>query len=50
MQHVWEKGAVHTGYWWENLRKLDDVEDPGVGERMILKWTFKKWDGGIRLD
>ena len=50
MQHVWGKGAVHTGFWWENLRKREDLEDPGVDGRIILKWIFKKWDGGIRLD
>jgi hypothetical protein len=24
------------------------LEDPGVDERIILKWILEKWDGGAR--
>jgi hypothetical protein len=41
---VWERGEVHTGFWWGNLRERDDLEDMGVNGRIILKWNFKKWD------
>jgi hypothetical protein len=26
------------------------LEDPGVDERIILRWIFRKWDGGHGLD
>jgi len=39
------RGEVHTGFWLENLRERDHLEDPGIA-RIILKWIFRKWDGG----
>jgi hypothetical protein len=28
------------------MRKRDHLEDPGIVERILLRWTFRKWDGG----
>jgi hypothetical protein len=38
---------MHTGFWWGDLRGGDHLEDLDVDGRIILKWIFKKWDGGM---
>jgi hypothetical protein len=38
---------VHTEFWWGNLRKRDHLRDPGVDGKVILRWIFRNWDGGI---
>jgi hypothetical protein len=47
MLHVWGKREVRTGFWWGYLREGDHLGDPAVDGRIILKWIFKKWDGGM---
>ena len=41
-----ETGRAHTGFWWGDLRDRVHLEVPGLDRRKILKWIFKKWDGG----
>jgi len=44
------KGKVLTGFWWRHLGERDQLEKPGVVGRIILRWIFKRRDGGHKLD
>ena len=39
-----EREEAYTGVWWGNLRERDHLGDPGVDERTILRWIFRKKD------
>jgi hypothetical protein len=38
---------VYAGLWWGNLREKDHLEDLGVDGRIILRWIYRKFVGGI---
>ena len=31
---------MHTGFWWGKLKEKDNLEDPGIDERVIAIWIF----------
>jgi len=37
---------VYTGVWWGKPERKNHLEDPGIDVRIILRWIFRKWDGG----
>jgi hypothetical protein len=38
---------VYTRFWLGNLEERTHLEDPGVDGKIILRWIFRKWDGGM---
>jgi hypothetical protein len=40
-------GEECTGFWWDNLKRGDHLGDPDVDGRIILRWIFRKWNGGM---
>ena len=44
--NIGRREEVLTGFWWENLRERDFLGDLGVDGRILLRWIFRKWDGG----
>ena len=38
---------MHTGFWWGDLRERDHLEDLDIDRWIIVKWIFRKADGGM---
>jgi len=43
----WGGGDAYTGLWWGDLRARDNLEYPGIDERIILRWIFRKFGVGV---
>ena len=39
-----------TGDMWGTLRERNLMEDPCPDGGMVLRWIFRKWDGGREMD
>jgi hypothetical protein len=36
------RGEVYRGFWWDKLREIDHLGDPGIDGKIILRWIFRK--------
>jgi hypothetical protein len=36
------RGEMFTGFWWGILWGRQNLEEPGVDGRILLRWVFKK--------
>jgi len=34
-------------FWCRKLNEIDHLQFTGIDERIILKWIFRKWEGGM---
>jgi hypothetical protein len=52
MWHVWEKGEVHTGFWWGDLTERGHLEDLGVDGNVMLNMDLQEvgWGGMDWID
>ena len=50
VRHLRGRGRVYTRFWWGNMTEKDNVEDPGVDGKVILKWIIRKLNAGHELD
>jgi hypothetical protein len=41
------KEEAYTGFWCENVREGDQMVDPGLDGRIILRCIFREWDVGV---
>jgi hypothetical protein len=39
--------TIVPSFWWGGRRERDHWGDPDVDGRIILRWTFRKWDGVV---
>jgi hypothetical protein len=44
--HIGDRRGAYRGLGG-NLRERRHLENVNVGGRIILKWSFRKWDGGM---
>ena len=44
---IWGRNEMHTGFWWVNLKKRDNLQDLGVDCSIILKLVMNTYYGRV---
>ena len=39
---------MHTGFWWGKLKERNHLKEPGADGNIILRRSFRKWNGEFR--
>jgi hypothetical protein len=45
-----ERGETYIGFWWENPKEEDHLEDQVIDRRMGSKWTLGRLLEGCGMD
>jgi hypothetical protein len=48
MWHAWERRGKSTGFWWENQKDRDHLEDQSMDGRMGSEWILRRLTGGVQ--
>jgi len=43
----WGRKEMHTGFWWVNLKKRDNLQDRGVDDSIILNLVMNTYYGRV---
>jgi hypothetical protein len=41
-KYIWERIEMHTKFWYEKLKEIDNTDDVGIDVRITLKSMLKK--------
>jgi hypothetical protein len=44
---IWGRNEMHTGFWWVNLKKGDNLQDLSVDGSIVLKLVMNTYYGRL---